>query len=99
MSDIDNLQQTLWTIVQEVSRLTELPSRWNGHVAVATDLEIDGSPAFYAKKSWSCGVLVHTDRMHNADVIESLIHEAFHSVSPGLNPTAFRNWRGWEEGV
>ena len=50
-------------------------------------------------KNWDCSIALHLFYLDNPDILVTLAHEVLHSVSVGLTPISFRNFRGYEEGV
>lgn len=86
-------------LMRQVERLTGLTSRWNGLVNINEETDFHGNPPYLAKKDWSCSITVHESLPATPDSFATLIHESLHSVSVGLEFSAFRDYRGYEEGV
>ena len=93
------LRDLIEALLPHVESLTGLPSRWNGQVHFTDAVNVRGEPAYLAKKDWSCSITVHVERANSSRLFETLIHEAFHSVSAGLTFSAFQKFPGFEEGV
>ena len=68
-------------------------SRWNG------ELELSYEPFFRGKMSWRGGILLRADLARAEPRWRTLLHELLHTFSIGLNPEAYTNLRGWEEGT
>lgn len=87
------VQQELIAIVDVLSELTGLTSRWSGEVELSQDARAFG------RKPFSCRIVLN-ERLADQPVRwRTLIHEALHSFSAGYNSQDYQAWRGWEEGV
>lgn len=97
----ETITQEIRRVVAEVEALTGLRSRWNGSVTVweASLAATLGVKPFLAKKTWDCGMAVVDALLGDSQRWRSLIHEALHSVSVGMNEVDYRRFTGWEEGV
>ena len=69
----------------EVERLTGLQSRWSGRVVLGTEVNALGRPRYFGAKYWNCDIVLHRSRLLSPQRYSTLVHEAFHSVSVGLN--------------
>ena len=96
---LQQLQSDTRAIVTEVERLTGTMSNWSGNVVVGTEQDITGLPLYLGAKLWSCDIALHQSRLSSPARYSTLVHEAFHSVSAGLNNLDFQQWRWWEEAV
>ena len=94
-----NLAQTaqvraeLHRLLPVLSRLTGLPSRWNGELVLVPDA------GFKGKKLFSCSVLLDAALASRDVRWRTLIHESLHALSVGYNRMDFEALSGWEEGV
>ena len=94
-----NLDQTaqvreeLHRILPVLSRLTGLPSRWNGELVLVPDA------GFKGKKLFSCSILLDASLATQEVRWRTLIHEALHALSAGYNQSDYNAFTGWEEGV
>ena len=87
------VQQELIAIVDVLSELTGLTSRWSGEVELSQD------PRVLGRKPFSCRIVLN-ERLADQPVHwRTLIHEALHSFSAGYNMTDYQAFLGWEEGV
>jgi hypothetical protein len=96
---LQQLQFDASAIIIEIERLTGLRSRWSGNIVVGTQLNAAGRAAYFGAKSWNCDIIIHQDRLAHPGKYSTLVHEAFHSVSVGLNQSDFDILTGYEEGV
>lgn len=87
------VQQELVGIVDVLSELTGLTSRWNGEVELSQDARAFG------RKPFSCRIILNESLADQPVRWRTLIHEALHSFSAGYNSRDYQAWRGWEEGV
>ncbi len=87
------IQQEISAVVDALSELTGLSSRWNGDVELSQDTRIFG------RKPFSCRIVLNQQLANNPIRWRTLIHEALHSFSAGYNSQDYQLWRGWEEGV
>ena len=78
--------------------MTGLKSWWRGEVHVIQPSEqIFSHRQFTARKDWDCSFSI-VATLTNDDVRwRTLIHEALHSVSVGLNAQDYGPYLGWEE--
>lgn len=98
----DPLQQLtvdVSAIVAAVEHLTGLRSRWSGQVVISADADAMGRPAYFGAKEWNCDIVIHHVRLNAAGKYSTLVHEAFHSVSTGLNKSDYCALQGYEEGI
>ncbi len=87
------IQQELVAIVDVLSELTGLTSRWSGEVELTQD------PRVLGRKPFTCRIVLN-ERLADQPVRwRTLIHEALHSFSAGYNMTDYQAFLGWEEGV
>ena len=87
------VQQELIAIVDVLSELTGLTSRWSGEVELSQDARAFG------RKPISCRIVLN-ERLADQPVRwRTLIHEALHLFSAGYDSQDYQAWRGWEEGV
>src|SRR5579872_1452979 len=82
-----------------VQALTGLSSRWNGTILLSEEVDGFGNPTFAGKKHWDCSILLHRAFLLQPGLFARLIHEALHCVSAGVEPKAYQQFPGWEEGV
>ncbi len=87
------VQQEISAVVDALSELTGLSSRWNGDVELSQDTRIFG------RKPFSCRIVLNQQLADNPIRWRTVIHEALHSFSAGYNSQDYQLWRGWEEGV
>lgn len=87
------VQQELVAIVEVLTELTGLTSRWNGEVELSQDARAFG------RKPFSCRIVLNENLADQSVRWRTLIHEALHSFSAGYNREDYQAWRGWEEGV
>jgi hypothetical protein len=80
-------------IVTERERLTRLASRWSGIVHITDD------PTFLGEKRWNCDIDIDRSLLQTPLCVSTIVHEALHSVSAGLNPFDYHFNRGYEEGT
>jgi len=81
-------------ITDEIARLTELPSQWNGKV----EIELMTNRAF-GGKTFSCLIRIRADVAATDLRWPTLFHEAFHCFSVERNADATLAYIGYEEGV
>lgn len=97
MTGVDDLeartQKEVADIVTILTELTGLPSRWSGRVELVPEADFKG------RKRPICDIQIDAALVAQETRWATLIHEALHSVSVGYNGNAFRQLRGWEEGV
>ena len=93
------LQADTRAIVTEVERLTGLQSNWSGNVLLGTEVDSTGIPLYLGAKPWNCDIVLHQSRLLLVARYSRLIHEAFHSVSVGLNKLDYDVLDGFEEGI
>ena len=86
-------RQEIAAIVDVLSELTGLSSRWNGEVELSHD------PRILGRKPFSCRIVVNVGVINQPTRWRTLIHEALHSFSAGYNMTDYQAFLGWEEGV
>ena len=86
-------------IIDWLKQHTGLVSRWNGRIHTSDDIDINGLPAFSAKKEWDCEIAVHQSVLQTSGLFETLVHECLHSVSVGMEPLPYFRYRGYEEGT
>jgi hypothetical protein len=86
-------RQEIAVIVDILSELTGLSSRWNGEVELSQDARILG------RKPFSCRIVLSMRLVNQPTRWRTLIHEALHSFSAGYNMTDYQAFLGWEEGV
>lgn len=86
-------------IVTEVERLTGVQSRWSGKIGIGTELNAIGRPRYFGAKAWNCDIVVHQSRLLSPFRYSTIVHEAFHAVSSGLNQADYDAFVGFEEGV
>ena len=98
-ANLQQLQADTRSIVTEVERLTGLNSNWSGNLVLGTELNALGRPRYMGMKAWGCDIVLHQSLSLFADRHSTLIHEALHSVSVGLNELDYRAYKGYEEGV
>ncbi len=96
---LQQLQADTRAIVTEVERITGRKSSWSGVVVLGVDLDASGLPLYMGAKPWNCDIALHQSRLSSAGRYSTLIHEAFHSVSVGLNEPEYQQYRWWEETV
>ena len=87
------VQQELVGIVDVLSELTGLTSRWNGEVELTHD------PRVLGRKPFTCRIVLNERLADQPLRWRTLIHEALHSFSAGYNMTDYQGFLGWEEGV
>ena len=87
------VQQELIAIVDVLSGLTGLTSRWSGEVELSQDARAFG------RKPFSCRIVLSESLADQPVRWRTLIHEALHSFSAGYNMTDYQAFLGWEEGV
>lgn len=87
------VQQEIVAIVEVLTELTGLASRWNGEVELSQDARAFG------RKPFSCRIVLNESLADQPVRWRTLIHEALHSFSAGYNSRDYQSWRGWEEGV
>lgn len=97
----ERITEEIRQVITEVEQMTGLHSRWNGSVTVweARLAGIMGRRPFIAKKTWDCGITVVDALIEDNQRWRTLIHEALHSVSVGMNEADYGRFLGWEEGV
>ena len=95
------ITQEIARIVAQVERMTGLRSRWNGSVTIweAHMMQTMARKPFLAKKTWDCGITVVDSLLDDDRRWRTLIHEALHSVSAGMNERDYGRFLGWEEGT
>ncbi len=86
-------RQELVAIVDILSNLTGLSSRWNGEVELSQD------PSALGRKPFTCRIVINRSLVNLPVRWRTLIHEALHSFSAGYNRDDYQSLRGWEEGV
>jgi len=86
-------RQEVAAIIDILSELTGLASRWNGEVELSQD------PRILGRKPFTCRVVVNVGLVDQPARWRTLIHEALHSFSAGYNMTDYQAFLGWEEGV
>ena len=96
---LQQLQADTRAIVTEVERVTGRKSNWSGVVVLGADLDSFGLPLYLGAKPWNCDIALHQSRLSSSARHSTLIHEAFHSVSVGLNESDYQQYRWWEEAV
>jgi len=87
------VQQELVAIVDVLSELTGLTSRWSGEVELTQD------PRVLGRKPFTCRIVLNERLAAQPVRWRTLIHEALHSFSAGYNMTDYQAFLGWEEGV
>jgi hypothetical protein len=87
------IHQKLVAIVDFLSELTGLTSRWNGEVELSQDSQALG------RKPFTCRIILNERLTTDQLRWRTLIHEVFHSFSAGYTREDYQAWRGWEEGV
>jgi hypothetical protein len=90
----DRIASELRQIAEAIEQLTGLRSRWNGEVEFAP-----AEARFLGMKPFDCRIVLRADLISQDVRWRTLIHESFHAVSAGYNPTDFEENVGWEEGV
>src|ERR1041385_3340314 len=85
--------------IDSIETITGLPSRWSGELHFTNDLDFDLAPVFVARKDWRCSISLHQSLLDSPQIVVSIIHEGFHSVSSGVTPFTVDQVRGLEEGV
>lgn len=97
-SQVEDETRRLVALVEET---TGLRSRWNGTVWIidAATAALTSQTPFLAKKEWSCGITVVETTLGSDSRWRSLLHEALHSVSVGLNEPDYHRLRLWEEAI
>ena len=94
MADLEaQIQNELRQIVEAVTEITGLTSRWSGKVELVPEADFKG------KKPFSCDILVDAVLATQQERWSTLIHEALHSFSVGYIRDDFQAFRGWEEGT
>ena len=96
---LQQLHADVRAIVVEVESLTGLKSNWSGTVTIGTDVDASGLPLYLGAKPWNCDITLHQSLLALPSHYSTLLHEAFHSVSVGLNKTDYELFRWWEEAV
>lgn len=99
MPAMAQIQEEQRHIVERITKITGLPSRWSGRVVESTLVDIFGSPIYAGAKDWSCDILLHQSILNTVRRYSTAVHEGFHSVSVGLEAVAYNELRGFEEGV
>ena len=87
------VRDELVLILSVLSRLTGLPSHWNGELVLVPDA------GFKGKKRFSCSILLDAALASQEVRWRTLIHEALHALSAGYNQVDYNALTGWEEGV
>ena len=99
---MDNTPEGIEKLLNDLTPLLEqavgLKSRWSGIVHLAEEVDVSNRPLFAAKKAWDCSIHLHVLLLASEDLLGRLIHESLHAVSAELTPSAFRQFRGYEEG-
>ncbi len=91
--DVRQIREELERLTPILTRLTGLPSRWNGQV------ELGHEEWFRGKKLFSCGIVIQAKITSQEVRWRTLIHESLHSRSAGYNSVDYNALIGWEEGV
>ena len=88
-------------LVALVEEITGLRSRWNGQIILLGDAEMLPllGRRVSGEKRWGCDILLHSSLVGDSLRWRTLLHEALHSVSVGMNEQDYRRFRGWEEGT
>lgn len=86
-------------IVNQISEITGLRSRWSGNVVFGSEVRPNGLPVYAGAKEWSCDITLHKSILNTMRRYSTGIHEGFHSVSVGLDPIAYEAFEGYEEAV
>jgi hypothetical protein len=93
-------------IIAAVEEFTGLPSRWNGSVLILADASGEDRAVgmlsrvpYLAKKEWNYGITVVESILSDSRRWRTLLHEALHSVSVGLNQPDYERYTLWEEAV
>ena len=89
----ERIQQELVAIVDILTEMTGLASRWSGEVELSQDARILGREPF------TCHIVISESIVNQLARWRTLIHEALHSFSAGYNMTDYQAFLGWEEGV
>ena len=87
------VQQEISAVVDALSELTGLSSRWNGDVELSQDTRIFG------RKPFSCRIVLNQQLANNPIRWRTLIHEALDSFSAGYTMGNYQMFLGWEEAV
>lgn len=87
------IAEELGCIVAAVEELTQLQSRWSGHVELVQDADFKG------KKPFRCDILLNALLATQLERWSTLIHEVLHTVSAGYLRDDYQDFQGWEEGV
>ncbi len=94
---MENLEAQITDEVEQilaiVTRMTGLPSHWNG------TLELVPEADFFGKKRFGCDIQIQATLATQPVRWATLIHEALHAVSVGYLREDYQQFRGWEEGV
>jgi len=78
-----------------LARRTKTVNNWDGTVSVQ-----HLPPGLLGIKEWGCSITVSNAIIGNdADLWPTLNHEMLHALSEGINPWAYGQFKGWEEGV
>ena len=92
-ADETRIQQEVTAIVNTLSDLTGLSSRWNG------DVELSHDTRTFGRKPFSCRIVLNQQLADNPIRWRTLIHEALHSFSAGYTMSSYQMFLGWEEAV
>jgi len=85
-------------VVSVVEEMTGLKSRWRGEVRVVQPQEqLFSHRQFTARKDWDCSFSIVATLTNDDARWRTIIHEALHSVSVGLNAQDYETYLGWEE--
>lgn len=95
MSDEERLRQDVGHIIEALRELLQQESGWNGEVSIES-----GYSAFsgVARYDGTIGINEIVNA-HPDERWRTLLHEALHTFSTGLNRADYAKHRGWEEGA
>ena len=94
MTDLEaQIQSELQRIVEVVTEMTGLASRWSGRVELVPNADFKG------KKRFTCDIHIDAGLASTQERWSTLIHEALHTVSTGYIGSDYRKYPGWEEGI
>lgn len=95
LSDEERLRQDVGHIIEALRELLQQESGWNGEVSIES-----GYSAFsgVARYDGTIGINEIVNA-HPDERWRTLLHEALHTFSTGLNRADYAKHRGWEEGA
>jgi hypothetical protein len=62
-AEMESLRAMVEAIDRAVQSIAGLPSRWNGAVELADDVDLAGNLAFRAEKRFSCTIRIHVEAL------------------------------------